>query len=199
MTDHWITKHTLLQRANNPNDEEAWNDFVGYYMGFIHAVLRQMSFDPKDTEDITQEILLKIWRKLSTFDGEKHQVHFRTWLSRLIRNQAIDFIKKKQGYLKRRDQAEELQTDKLIITQTDLDQLVDQEWIRHMTNTALDNISELFSGAAVQAFELSLEGIQSKEIARELKISPDSVRTLKNRVKQRLMKEIALLKEEMEF
>ncbi len=199
MSDQWITKQTLLQRAKNQDDEEAWNDFVKYYTGFIHAVLRQMSFQYKDVEDITQEILLKIWRKFLTYDGEKHQVHFRTWLSTLIRNQAIDYIKLNQGYLRRKEKAAEIQSGELNIAQTELDQLVEHEWVKHMTTTALENIRLLFSGLAVQAFEMSLEGKTSAEIAEALNINQESVRTLKNRVKQRLIKEISLLREEMEF
>ncbi|MDZ8119999.1 RNA polymerase sigma factor [Pontiella agarivorans] len=137
MPDEWVTKQTLLQRARNRDDEEAWNEFVKYYTGFIHAVLRQMSFFSKDFDDVTQEIMVKIWRNLSTFDGEKYQVHFRTWLSSLIRNYAIDYIKKNQGYNKRRDKAAELQGEEQLISQTDLDQIVEQEWVRHLTEADL--------------------------------------------------------------
>ena len=199
MTDRWITRKTLIERAKNPDDERAWADFVMYYTDFIHVVLYQMSFRPNDLEDITQEILTRIWKYLSTFDGEKHQVQFRTWLSKLIRNQAINYIKKNQGYEKRRKKAMELHEQREIISQTDLDKVVQFEWEKHITTTALDNIRTLFSGVAVEAFELSLAGKTAKEIGAALDINPESVRTLKNRVKLRLIKEIEQLREELEF
>jgi DNA-directed RNA polymerase specialized sigma24 family protein len=42
-----------------------------------------MVFHPQDAEDATQEILLKLITKLSTFRGESQ---FRTWMYRLVVN-----------------------------------------------------------------------------------------------------------------
>ena len=199
MSDQWKTRRTLLQRARDPDDAKAWEDFVKYYTDFIHVVLYQMSFRPGDLDDMTQEILLRIWQYLSTFDGEKHRVKFRTWLSKLIRNHAINYIKKNQGYEKRRDKAAELQEQSQVLSQSALDEIVDVEWQKHITTTALNNVRPLFSGVAVEAFELSLAGKSAREIGEALNINPESVRTLKNRVKLRLIKEIEQLREELEF
>lgn len=199
MSDRWITRATLLQRAKDPDDQKAWNDFVRYYQDFIHVILHQMSFRPGDIDDVTQEILLKIWRYLSTFDGEKYQVKFRTWLSKLIRNQAINYINKNRRYEMRQEKARAASDKEWIISQPELDKIVQIEWKKHITRTALNNIRELFTGVAIQAFELSLAGKTSKEIGAALNINPESVRTLKNRVKLRLVKEIECLREELEF
>lgn len=199
MSDRWITRATLLQRAQDPDDQKAWLDFVKYYQDFIHVILHQMSFRASDMDDVTQEILLKIWRYLSTFDGEKHQVKFRTWLSKLIRNQALNYIKKNQRYELRQEKVLAQCDTEQIISQPELDKIVQFEWEKHITTTALNNIKALFTGVAVQAFELSLAGKTSKEIGEVLAINPESVRTLKNRVKLRLIKEIEQLREELEF
>lgn len=199
MSDRWITRATLLQRAKDPDDQKAWNDFVRYYQDFIHVILHQMSFRPGDIDDVTQEILLKIWRYLSTFDGEKYQVKFRTWLSKLIRNQAINYINKNRRYEMRQEKARAASDKEWILSQPELDKIVQIEWKKHITRTALNNIRELFTGVAIQAFELSLAGKTSKEIGAALNINPESVRTLKNRVKLRLVKEIECLREELEF
>lgn len=199
MEDKWLTRRTLLQRTQNPDDEKAWDDFVKYYKDFIHVVLYQMSFRPGDIDDVTQEILLKIWRYLSRFDGDKHQIKFRTWLSRLIRNEALNYIKMNQRYERRQETARNVCETEQMISQSELDEIVQVEWKKHITRCALDNIRELFTGVAIQAFELSLGGKTSKEIGVALDINPDSVRTLKNRVKLRLVKEIEHLREELEF
>jgi RNA polymerase sigma factor (sigma-70 family) len=41
-----------------------------------------------DTEDVVQEVLLKVWRHLSTFRSEST---FRTWLTRVAINEAIQY------------------------------------------------------------------------------------------------------------
>ncbi|VGO18930.1 RNA polymerase sigma factor [Pontiella sulfatireligans] len=199
MSDRWVTRQTLLQRAKNPDDAKAWNDFVKYYTDFIHVVLHQMSFRITEIDDVTQEILVRIWQHLSTFNGEKHKTKFRTWLSALIRNQAINAIKKNQRYETKREMATNLHEEKQIISQPELEKIVQLEWETHITTLALNNIKTLFTGVAIRAFELSLAGKSAKEIGGILDINPESVRTLKNRVKLRLIKEIEQLREDLEF
>src|SRR5690349_25082677 len=46
-----------------------------------------MLFHPQDAEDATQEILIKVLTKLSTFEGRSS---FRTWLYRIVVNHALN-------------------------------------------------------------------------------------------------------------
>ena len=200
MTDKWITRRTLLQRAQDPADEKAWADFVKYYESFIHVVLHQMSFNRAEFDDVTQDILLKIWKHFQKFDAEKHQVRFRTWLSTLIRNMVITHInKKKKTREKQESHQEEVLTEMNLIPQNELDSIVQKQWEKHITNQAMENIRPLFSGQAIDVFELSLLGKTAKEISQSLSLNQDSIRTLKNRVKIRLIKEINALRTELEF
>ena len=64
MTDAWITRQTLLAKAKDPHDEGAWREFVDYYHPFIHVVLAQMQVSANDRDDVTQTILIKLWRQL---------------------------------------------------------------------------------------------------------------------------------------
>ena len=85
------------------------------------------------------------------------------------------------------------------MSESDFDTLVTKEWETYLTNQALLNIKELFSGVAFKTFELSLVGKSSHEISEMLQITQASVRTLKNRVRIRLIKEIKLLRDYLEF
>jgi len=199
MTDRWETRQTLLQRAKDPEDHQAWDEFAKYYKQFIHVVLYRMSFRPSDYQDVEQEILVTIWKNIHRFETDENRGRFRSWLSSLIRNKVIDYIRKSKQYESRREMASEQYEERDIMQQSEFDILVQKEWKRYLTQTALENIRELFSGVAVQAFEMSLEGKTSKEISDILDINQNSVRTLKNRVKVRLVKEIERLRGELEF
>lgn len=200
MTDKWTTRQSLLLRAKDPDDHQAWEEFVKYYKQFIHMILNHMSFRTAEFEDMEQEVLLKIWKNLPNFELDKERANFRTWLSWLIRNSVIDYIRKARQYETRQNAATEHHLQESdVISQPDLDKIVEREWVRYLTQTALNNIRNLFSGAAVRSFELSLAGKTSREIGAELDINHESVRTLKNRVKVRLVKEIERLRKELEF
>jgi DNA-directed RNA polymerase specialized sigma24 family protein len=62
----------------------------------------------------------------------------------------------------------------------------------------MQNIKKIFSGHAIQAFEMSVEEVPAEEIAAKLGIALDSVYNLKSRVKKRLVDEIKILRQEYE-
>ena len=60
---------------------------IGRHQRWIYNIAVRMVFHPQDAEDATQEILLKLITKLSTFRGESQ---FRTWLYRLAVNHLLN-------------------------------------------------------------------------------------------------------------
>src|SRR5215471_1693434 len=62
------TRVTLLARLRqDPTDEPAWNLFVERYGRHIYRWCRQWKLQDADAEDVTQDILLKLARKLRAF------------------------------------------------------------------------------------------------------------------------------------
>ncbi len=197
--DTWVTSHTLLQRARNANDTDAWTLFVARYKNFIYYVLRQMNIQHADVEDLTQEILLNLWKNLDQYKKEKAK--FRTWLGTIIRNTAMRHIQKQQKR-KIRDQKSlenQPEIDGMLISEPDLDRLIEQEWAAYITNLAMERVKEIFRGNAIKVFELSRKGRSLDDIADELGITKASANTLRNRVKNSLMTEIKQLVDETEF
>jgi len=178
------------------DDDEAWNDFVAYYERFIYYLMHAMRVDAADIPDLKQVVLIKIWKNLRTYESRGSK--FRTWLSQVVRNAVIDYYRAVQRrsnvvlggvYVDTASSAEE---------STELDKLIEEEWEVYMINYALGRLLDVFSETAVNVFELSLKGQSSKEIARQLDITVNSVYTLKNRVKSRLIKEVNAIIREVE-
>ena len=199
MSNKWVTKQTLLIRAQNQDDSQAWEDFVDYYRDFIKILIYRLNISSNDVDDLSQEILLKIWKNLEKYDPERNK--FRTWLNCLIRNKVIDFIRKKSRIKK----LEVFSTDEdeeeinLSLSESEMEDLIDKEWRTYLTNRAMKNIEPLFSGQAIEVFQLTLDSVPVIEIANRLNITEGSVYTLRKRVKQRLKAEIKRLKEDIEF
>ena len=63
--------------------KEALELLITRHQRWIYNIALRMVFLPQDAEDATQEILIKLLTKLSTFRGESE---FRTWLYRLAVN-----------------------------------------------------------------------------------------------------------------
>ena len=83
----------LISQALDGN-KEALGLLVSKHQAWIYNIAFRMVLVAEDAEDITQEILLKMITKLSTYDCKKASFH--TWLYRIMVNHVINM--KKRGY-----------------------------------------------------------------------------------------------------
>lgn len=196
MTERWKTRKSLILRAKNADDSQAWEEFVQYYERFIFHVLHRMKVSASDFDDLVQNILVKLWRSIASYDPDK--ARFRTWLGVVVRNAVFDQFAETQRH--RKLLQHELESLQMLEQEpaSEIEQLIEKEWADYVTNLAMERIEKLFSEEAVKSFTMSLDGTSAKEIAEELNLSPDSVYTLKSRVKARFIKEIKAVIGELE-
>src|SRR6266436_868467 len=89
LADNALTDHedqSLVMRARL-GDREALEDLVQRHQGWIYNIALRMLFHPQDAEDATQEILVKVMTRLSSFEGRSS---FRTWLYRIVINHVLN-------------------------------------------------------------------------------------------------------------
>jgi len=199
MNDPFHTRQTLLQRVQNPDDERAWEDFVAYYENFIYMVLRRMCYNHEDHQDLVQEILLKLWEKLKSYDRDKSK--FRTWLSTVIRNTFINYLDKKSRRQKREDMISDPSMREMLYAEngTELDVFIHREWEIYARTLAMERIKGHFSGKALEVFDRMLDNKPVTQIAEELELGSSSVYKMGDRVKNRLKEEIKQIRQELEF
>jgi RNA polymerase sigma factor (sigma-70 family) len=77
---------TLVEQAQ-AGDRAALEKLVLRHQAWIYNIAVRMVFDPQDAEEVTQEVLVKVITKLSTFQGESK---FRTWLYRIAANHVLN-------------------------------------------------------------------------------------------------------------
>jgi len=66
---------------------DALEELVARHQGWIFNIALRMVYSPSDAEDVTQEVLLKMLTKLSTFN---ERCSFRTWLYRIALNHVLN-------------------------------------------------------------------------------------------------------------
>src|SRR5258705_9374065 len=76
----------LVEQAKN-GDRTALEKLVLRHQAWIYNIAVRMVFQPHDAEEVTQEVLVKVITKLSTFKGESK---FRTWLYRITTNHVLN-------------------------------------------------------------------------------------------------------------
>jgi RNA polymerase sigma-70 factor, ECF subfamily len=63
------------------------------YKRRVYSLCLRMTGSPAESEDLTQEVFLKVFRKISTFRGDST---FSTWLHRLAINEVLMHVRKKR-------------------------------------------------------------------------------------------------------
>ena len=198
--DQYLTSQTLLMRAKNPDDHQAWEDFVEFYKRFIYHILHKMNISINDFDDLVQVVLLRLWESLKSY--EKQDCKFRSWLSQVTRNTVLNYLDKKQRQDKRQTQMGEYQDMQLKLNSYgdgELERMIENEWRAYVSTMALENIKKLFSGVAVEAFLMSQKEKNGDEIAEKLGIKKESAYVLISRVKSKFIAEMKRLIHEMEI
>jgi RNA polymerase sigma factor (sigma-70 family) len=76
-----------LVRRIDGGDRDALEALMARHQPWIYNIAVRMVYDPRDAEDVTQEVLIKVLTKLSTFEGRSR---FRTWLYRIVVNHVLN-------------------------------------------------------------------------------------------------------------
>jgi len=71
----------------------SFDELVEIYLKQVFNFAFRLIGSKRDSEDITQEVFLKIWKNLKKFDFDKS---FKTWLFSIARNTCIDYLRKRK-------------------------------------------------------------------------------------------------------
>jgi RNA polymerase sigma-70 factor (ECF subfamily) len=185
------TSASLLDRLRLRPDEESWQRLVVIYTPLIRGWLRRYALLEQDADDLVQEVLTVVVRRLPEFRREPRTGAFRRWLRTIAVNCLRDFWRSQRLRPAARGDADFLQVlDALEDPTSDLSRLWDEEHDRHVTRHLLEMIRPKFEPRTWQAFRrVALEGASPEEVAAELGVTPNAVFIAKSRVLARLRRE----------
>lgn len=69
-------------------ESDAWEEIVRGHNRRIYNICYRFTGSPDDAEDVTQEVFIKIYRTLSSYDSAKGA--FTTWITTVTRNLLVD-------------------------------------------------------------------------------------------------------------
>ncbi len=196
MSDSLHTRKTLIERVKL-QDDHSWEDFVFYYRSYIFAVIQGMGMSNQDAEDLSQKVLIKLWKNLPDYEYRPGSCKFRTWLCTVIRSEVYSWLRSLKSRNKRIESLKEMSDGDEQFSMPEIERLASQEWKSHIGKLAWDNIKDSFSDKVIEAFLMFSEGKTTSEIAEELQVEANTINVYKKRVRDRLCKEISLLDSEL--
>ena len=83
----------LKKFAQENTRDEAFRMLLSNYQQKIYWHIRRMVISHDDTDDLVQDVFLKVWKSLSNFRNDSQ---LYTWLYRIATNESITFLKRKK-------------------------------------------------------------------------------------------------------
>ena len=83
--------NALVRRCVS-GDAAAWQEIVQQYHRRIYNICYRFSGSADDASDLAQEVFIKMYRTLSTFDTSR--ASFMTWVTTVTRNLLVDHFRK---------------------------------------------------------------------------------------------------------
>jgi RNA polymerase sigma-70 factor (ECF subfamily) len=159
------------------------------YAPRVYSVARRMLNNDTDAEDVTQEVLLQVVRKLDTFRGE---AGLTTWLHRVTVNAALTHRRKQK---RRHEHQVDAPLDvlsewskapsKSALPATPDQKLLDSE-MREVIEAAITQLPEIYRDVYVLA---DVEGLSNAEIGEMLGLSIPAIKSRLHRARL-MMREI---------
>ena len=189
-----LTSESLLGRLRQgPDNQAAWDRFVERYGPMIYGWCRHWRLQEADAEDVTQEVLLCLARKLRTFAYDPAR-SFRGWLRTLTEHACSDFFAERG----RRDCASGdtavLEVLKGAPARADLLARLEEQFDQELMGEALDRVRLRVEPQTWEAFRLTAtEGLSGDAAAVRLGMRLTAVFKAKSRVLRLLRDEVARL------
>lgn len=84
----------LLERVA-ASDQVAFGELYDTCAGQVYGLVRRILRDPAQSEEVTQEVLLEMWRTAARFDRNRGTA--RTWILTLTHRRAVDRVRSEQA------------------------------------------------------------------------------------------------------
>lgn len=173
----------MLVRRCIAGDAVAWEEIVRTYNRRIYNICYRFAGSGDDAEDLTQEVFIKMYRTLTTYDHTKGA--FATWVTTITRNLLVDHFRKgKQQRLTDSIDATSEHEDALPLSEQIQDQSappdahVRSREVGETVHAALGKLSPELREAVILR---DLQDMDYREIAAVLKVPEGTVKSRINR------------------
>jgi RNA polymerase sigma-70 factor, ECF subfamily len=156
---------TIIARG----DEAAFGELYDRMSRLVYGVVRKVLRDPSQSEEVTQEIFVEVWRTASRFEQDRGSV--RTWVLTMAHRRAIDRVRSEQAS---RDRTERVGLRDRVRAFDEVSEQVEVQFEHQQVRAALDHLTDLQREAVELAF---YGGYTYREVAELLDTPLGTVKT----------------------
>lgn len=170
--------------------DEAWAELVRRYGPHIYRWCLQWGGRPADAADVTQDVLVRLFRRLPQFEYDKARGGFRAYLKTLVRYAWSDFVADRRAVgaaAAGGTGLDELNRLAQAPARDDLEQRLGEEFDREIAAAAMTQVAARVAPQTWEAFRLqAVECVPVPEVAARLGMRVASVYKARSNVTKML-------------
>lgn len=195
------TRTSFVERLRNWRDDVTWGQFMARYGRLVRHVALQAGLRPEEAEDVVQETVYSVARKMPEFEYDRERCSLEGWIRHVTQLRIKDQLRRRipvggVEHERRPTHSESLGTEWMHALPDarqdgERDAAWDAAWRQNVLDRAMERVQLRVSPAHYQMFCLSvIDGRPGPEVARTLGVSLASVYVVRHRVLRLLRAEV---------
>ena len=195
------TRRSLIERLDDWQDAQAWQDFHDTYWRVIFRFSRRSGLGEAEAFDVVQETLLAVAKQARRGRYDPGAGSFKSWLFNLTRWRIADQFRKRDrlatpGGERPGAERRTATIERVADEAADADELWEAEWRRNASDEAMRRVKAKVSPRQFQIFDFYvIKEWTPEEVQRELGVSRAQVYLARHRVGALLKKELRRLEQ----
>jgi RNA polymerase sigma-70 factor (ECF subfamily) len=198
------TRASLLQRLKDCDDQAGWSEFYARYRDLIYSFALKAGLTPSEAEDVVQETVVGVARKLPEFRYDPSKCAFKTWLLNQTVWRIKDQLRKRPPQVTVAKQAPDETARTATVnripdaSEEKLAAFWEKDWQQAVLEAALQRVKRSGNLRECQIFDLLvLRGVAPRQVAESLGVSAARVYLAKHRIGKLIKQEVVALKESL--
>lgn len=198
------TRQSLLERLKDWEDQKSWLDFFNTYWKLIYGVARQMGLTDAEAQDVVQETLIAVAKKMGQFKTDPARGSFKSWLLLITRRRINDQFRRRaaqpglaHGFSddsSRTAMLEQLPDQ----ARPALEAVWQEEWEQNLVSVALERVKQLVSAKQFLLFyQQAYKEWPAPKVAEQYGVSLAQAYMAKYRVGRVLKRELKKMQKEL--
>lgn len=167
------TRRSLLERLRDLDDQPSWRQFFDTYWKLIYGAAIKAGLSDQEAEDVVQETIIGVARKMPDFQYNPAVCSFKGWLMHVTRCRIVDRFRRRRAHnvpLTRPAGPDTTADTALNLADPAanvLEEVWNEEWRKNIVDVAMERVRRHANPEHYQIFHLhAVKGLGVRDVAR---------------------------------
>jgi RNA polymerase sigma-70 factor (ECF subfamily) len=166
------TRRSLIERLRDLGDQPSWREFFETYWKLIYGAAIRAGLSDQEAEDVVQETVIGVARKMESFRYDPAVCSFKGWLMHVTRCRIADQFRRRRPQnvplaAPRADTTAETTLNLHDPAADVLEWIWNEEWQKNLVDVAMDRVRRRANPEHYQIFHLhAVKGLGVRDVAK---------------------------------